>query len=94
MANILVIAEVKDGKLKKVTLEMLSKGKELAGKAGGALEGLLIGSGVEGLAAEMGQYGASKVYVAEADGAYNGEPYAAIAAKVRSSRVVNSDRSK
>jgi len=83
MANILVIAEVKDGKLKKVTLEMLSRGKDLAGKAGGALEGLLMGSGVEGLAAEMGKYGATKVYVA--DGAdlavYNGEAYAAVAGK-------------
>ncbi len=84
MANILVIAEVKEGKLKKVTLELLSKGKELAAAAGGALEGCLVGSGVEALAAEMGQYGASKVYVADSGDLadYNGEAYANVTAKI------------
>ncbi|HOO56012.1 MAG TPA: electron transfer flavoprotein subunit alpha/FixB family protein [bacterium] len=84
MANVWVIAEVKEGSLKKVTLEMLSKGQELASKAGGALEGVLLGSGVEALAAEMGKYGASKVYVAD-DAAladYNGEAYANVLAKI------------
>lgn len=83
MANILVVAEVKEGKLKKVVLELLTKGKELAGKAGGALEGLLIGSGVEGLAAEMGKFGASKVYLADdaALAEYNGDAFANVAAK-------------
>ena len=65
MANVWVIAEVKEGKLKKVTLELLSKGKELAGAAGGALQGVLAGSGVEALAAEMGKYGADKIFVAD-----------------------------
>jgi len=84
MANVLVVAEVKEGQLKKVTLEMLTKGKDLASKAGGALEGLLMGSGVEGLAAEMGQYGAAKVYVADSGdlAEYNGDAYANAAAKV------------
>ncbi len=84
MPNVWVIAEVKEGKLKKVTLELLSKGQELASKAGGALEGVLVGSGVEGLAAEMGSYGASKVFLAEdaALAGYNGEAYANVIAKL------------
>ena len=75
MPNVWVIAEVKEGKLKKVTLELLSKGQELATKAGGALEGVLVGAGVEALAAEMGKYGASKVFLAEdaSLAAFNGE---------------------
>ncbi len=84
MPNVWVIAEVKEGKLKKVTLELLSKGQELASKLGGALEGVLVGSGVEGLAAEMGKYGASKVFVADdaALAGYNGEAYANVIAKL------------
>lgn len=84
MANVWVIAEVKEGKLKKVTLELLSKGQDIAQKAGGALEGVLLGSGVEALAAEMGKYGATKVYLAD-DAAlkdYNGEAYANVIAKL------------
>ncbi|MFA6451288.1 MAG: electron transfer flavoprotein subunit alpha/FixB family protein, partial [bacterium] len=84
MPNVWVIAEVKEGKLKKVTLELLSKGQELASKTGGALEGVLVGSGVEGLAAEMGSYGAKKVFVAEdaSLAAFNGEAYANVIAKI------------
>jgi electron transfer flavoprotein alpha subunit len=84
MANVWVIAEVKEGKLKKVALEMLSKGKELASQVGGALEGVLVGSGVEGLASEMAKYGASKVYVADdaALAEYNGEAYANVIGKL------------
>jgi electron transfer flavoprotein alpha subunit len=63
--GIWVIAEQKDGKLKKVTLEMLSKAKEMAG--GEEVTALLLGAGVEGLAAGMGPYGADKVLVFDAD---------------------------
>ncbi len=63
--GIWVIAEQKEGKLKKVSLEMLSKAKEMAG--GEEVTALLLGSGVEGLAAEMGPNGADKVLVFDAD---------------------------
>ena len=61
--GIWVIAEQKEGKLKKVSLEMLSKAKEM----GEEVTALLLGSGVEGLAADLGQYGADKVLVFDAD---------------------------
>ena len=65
--GIWVIAEQRDGKLKKVTLEMLSKAKEMAQASGDEVTALLLGSGVEGLAAGMGPYGADKVLVCDAD---------------------------
>jgi electron transfer flavoprotein alpha subunit len=61
--GIWVIAEQKEGKLKKVSLELLSKAKEM----GQEVTALLLGSGVEGLAADMGQYGADKVLVFDAE---------------------------
>ncbi len=68
MAGILVYAEHKDGKIKKVAFEILSEAKKLAEKKGESLCAVLIGSGVEGLAAALGSYGAEKVYCVEADG--------------------------
>jgi len=65
--GIWVIAEQRDGKLKKVTLEMLSKAKEMAQQGGDEVTALLLGSKVEGLAADLGNYGADKVQVYEAD---------------------------
>ena len=61
-----IFAEHKDGKLKKTAFELLSAGLKLKEKAGVELEAVLVGSGVEGLAAELGHYGASKVYVCDA----------------------------
>jgi len=63
--NVLVFAEQRDGVLKKVAFEMLGKGAELAGTLGGSAEAVLLGSGLEGLADELAQYGAAKVYVAD-----------------------------
>jgi electron transfer flavoprotein alpha subunit len=63
--GIWVIAEQKEGKLKKVTLEMLSKAKDMAG--GEEVVVLLLGSKIEGLAADLGSYGANKVWVFDAE---------------------------
>lgn len=53
-----------DGKVRGVTFEALSEaGKRLEG----TLCGVLIGSGVSGLAGELGKYGAERVYVVESD---------------------------
>jgi electron transfer flavoprotein alpha subunit len=65
--EIWVVADLTiDGNVRKVTLEGLSEAKKkLAGKLGGQLCGVLLGSGVSGLAAELGKYGAEKVYVVD-----------------------------
>ncbi len=57
MSNeIWVVADLTiDGKVRKVTFEALSEArKKLAGKMGAPLCGFLIGSGVSGLAEELG----------------------------------------
>ncbi len=64
-----VVADLKiDGSVRQVTFEALSEAKnKIAGKLGGQICGVLIGSGVSGLAAELGKYGAEKVYVVDND---------------------------
>ncbi len=77
MANeVLVLAEQREGTLKKISLELLSIGAELAEKIGAELTALVIGNGAEALAKTLGEGGAKKVYVAEkADKYYNTEFY-------------------
>lgn len=56
-----VFAEQRDGKLQKVALELVGKGKELANKLGEEVTALLLGSNVDDLAKELVAYGADKV---------------------------------
>ncbi|NTW50444.1 MAG: hypothetical protein HGB19_12090 [Chlorobiales bacterium] len=63
MANILVFIEQRDGKIKRSSLEALSKAAELGGTMGMDAVAVLIGSGVGSAAAELGKYGAKKVFV-------------------------------
>ena len=65
MANVLVFAEHQHGKFPKTTLVALSAGKEFAAKTGGKCAAVLLGSGVDGLAAELAGYGV-QVYAADA----------------------------
>ncbi len=62
---ILVFVEIRDGKVKKSSLEALSEGKRRADDLNTATHAVLIGHDVEGLAAELYPHGASKVYVLE-----------------------------
>ena len=57
--NVLVIAEQRDGVLKKVTFEMLGVAGTLAAGTGGSAEAVLLGAGVGGLANALAQHGAS-----------------------------------
>ncbi len=63
--NVLVIAEQRDGILKKVSFEMLGVGARLAAALGGRVEAALLGSGLGNLPETLAQYGAAKVYVAD-----------------------------
>ena len=70
MSNeIWVVADFKlDGTIRKVTYEALTEARrKLLGKLGGKLCGVLLGSGISGLASEMGKYGAERVYVVDND---------------------------
>lgn len=65
MANkVLILADVRHGKLRNVTFEMLGAANRIAD--GGEVAALLIGHQVSGLVDGLGAAGADKVYVVEA----------------------------
>jgi electron transfer flavoprotein alpha subunit len=70
--GVFVIAEQRDGALRKVSFELASAAKKLADQTGDEVSAILLGSGIEGLAAELGKFGVDKVFVG-----YNAalEPY-------------------
>lgn len=84
MANILILAEHADGKLKKYSLELAGKAHELAQKSGGTVVAVLMGDAPEALASELGRYGVKKVVCPKhADLArYAGENWAKVLADV------------
>lgn len=73
-----IIAEQKEGKLKKVSFELLGIGKKLAEKIGGSVSVLLLGYQIEKLAEELDGYGAQKIFVCESEALknYTNEGYA------------------
>lgn len=56
-------AESREGKLTPVAFEMLSGALKLKESLGEEVSGVVIGSGTEGFAAELGSRGADKVYI-------------------------------
>ncbi len=66
MNPILVVCEQRDGRLKQAGLEALGAARRLAEPSGRDVIAVLMGSTVEGLAAELGTRGASRVLVANA----------------------------
>ncbi len=60
-----VFAEQRDGKLQKISLELLGKGRELADKLGVDLTAILLGSDIDAIAKELVAYGADKVIYAD-----------------------------
>jgi len=79
-----IVAEQRDGALRKVSYEIASAARKIADELGDEVCAVLVGSGVEGLAPELGKYGVDKVFVADdpvfAD--YTTDAYAAAVAKV------------
>ncbi len=80
MACILVFVEQRNGNIRKASLEALSEAKRLASAAGWSVCAVLAGHSVAAKAAELGAYGASKVYVADEErlARYSSEAYAAV----------------
>ncbi|HOG17569.1 MAG TPA: electron transfer flavoprotein subunit alpha/FixB family protein [Syntrophales bacterium] len=60
-----IFAEQRDGNLMTVSLELLNKGKELAGQLSTPLAAVLLGEQVDDLAQQLVGYGAQKVYALE-----------------------------
>lgn len=62
---IAVYMEIREGKIKKGSLEALGEAKRKAGETGGQAAAVLVGAAVEGLAAGLAAFGADKVYCLE-----------------------------
>ncbi len=76
MAKVLVVAEQRDGRLKKTTFELIGA----SAAAGNETHVVLLGDGIQGLATELGHYGANTVHVANDAGLkfYTAEAYAQV----------------
>ncbi|MCX4262764.1 MAG: electron transfer flavoprotein subunit alpha/FixB family protein [Alistipes sp.] len=65
MNNVFVYIEVEEQTIADVSLELLTKGRELASTLGVKLEAVLFGHNVRSLAPELAAYGADTVWVAD-----------------------------
>ena len=65
MADILVLAEVGEGRLKKTTHSALSFARDAAKALGGGFTILVLGKGLDAAASELATFGAAKVLVAD-----------------------------
>jgi electron transfer flavoprotein alpha subunit len=63
--GVFVIAEQRDGALRKVSFELASAARKLADQSGDEVSAILLGSGIESLAAELGKFGVDKVFVGD-----------------------------
>ena len=65
IGNVWVFIEQEGGKIADVSLELVSKGAELASTLGVDVEAVLLGSNVESCCGMLFQYGCKKVYLAD-----------------------------
>jgi electron transfer flavoprotein alpha subunit len=76
MTDVLVVAELLEGKARKSTYAAISFAKQVAEGTSGAYDVLAIGDGAAGAADELKKYGARKVLVADVPGGFITEKYA------------------
>ena len=78
--NLIVYCEFDDGHVADVSLELLTKGRQLADRLGVKLEALVIGDKLEGVENQLFPYGADTVYKVEDPRLfpYTSNPHAAI----------------
>jgi len=65
IGNVWVFIEQDGGKIADVSLELVSKARELAAELGVATEGVLLGANVDGLVSTLHEYGCDNVFVAQ-----------------------------
>ncbi len=76
MTDILVVAEIHEGKPRKATLSAITFARQLAEKTSGAFDILVLGAQAGEAAAQLAGYGARKVLSANVEGGYVVERYA------------------
>lgn len=79
-----IIAEQRDGALRKVSFEIATMARKMADELGVEVSAVLLGSGIEGMASELGKYGVDKIYCADDPllETYTTDAYAAAVSKV------------
>ena len=65
--GIWIVAEQREGELRKISFELVSEARRLADTMGQPVAAILLGSNIKEKAAELGKYGADKVVVADDD---------------------------
>jgi electron transfer flavoprotein alpha subunit len=63
--GVFVITEQRDNAFRKVSFEAVSEGRRVADGLGTDLTAVVVGSGIEGLAAELEKYGPDKILLAD-----------------------------
>lgn len=63
--DIVVFAELRDGRMKKINAELISAAADLAGKTGGSVHVAVAGSGLDGAVGEAAAYGVAKVFAVQ-----------------------------
>ncbi len=75
MPNVLAIAEQRDGALRKVSHEVVSAARTVADALSGDVHVLVLGpAGLAEAAAELGRFGADKIFVGESEGFRHSNP--------------------
>jgi len=82
--GIWIVAEQREGELRKISFELVSEARRLADTLGQAVTALLLGSNIKEKAAELGKYGAEKVIVADDArlATYTTDAYASVVAQL------------
>ncbi|GAB6268690.1 MAG: electron transfer flavoprotein subunit alpha/FixB family protein [Smithella sp.] len=82
--GVFIVAEQREGALRKVSFELASAARKLADQTGDEVSAILLGSGIESLAAELGKFGVDKVFVGDnaALEPYVTEAHAQVVAKI------------
>ena len=63
--GVMIIAEQRDGEIRKISYELVSEGRRLADSLGQEITAILIGSNIKEKASILGHYGADRVMVAD-----------------------------
>jgi electron transfer flavoprotein alpha subunit len=82
--GVMIIAEQREGDIRKISYELVSEGRRLADSYGQEVTAVLLGSNVKDKAAKLGNYGADKVIVADDPRleTYTTDAYASVIAEI------------
>jgi electron transfer flavoprotein alpha subunit len=82
VATIVTFAELRDGKLRRPSLETVSEARRLAGALGASVTSVVVGPGASSSAGALASYGADRVHAFEDASTYATETYAKALARV------------